>query len=61
MVVGEEEWIRKINIEWWLNEEDKDNGGWRRRLNKEDKDWMVVGEEDWMKVDEEDWMVVIRY
>jgi hypothetical protein len=47
---------------WWrLNEEDKDNGGWRRRLNKEDKDWMVVGEEDWMKVDEEDWMVVIRY
>jgi hypothetical protein len=28
---------------WWrLNEEDKDNGGWRRRLNKEDKDLMVV-------------------
>jgi hypothetical protein len=28
-----------------LNEEDKDNGGWRRRLNKEDKDWWL-NEED---------------
>jgi hypothetical protein len=31
-----------------LNEEDKDNGGWRKRLNKEDEDCSV---EYWYEIE----------